>query len=176
MGPKLQPRNTPTLIALMAGAVITTAFAHGSDTQVLHTNWQVQRYTDPMHKAGVVASTSQSSAVEDNDFPKITVVVRCWSATQEIDVRFMTDDDRRFTSDDVKWQVDRNAPRSARWRTSPRGNAIVVPERMRRDMLRGMRKGKELILQVQLSEDRRYRISLAGSSVSIGEVESGCQK
>jgi hypothetical protein len=172
----LQLRNGRTLTILMAGSLITAAFASSSVPQVPRTNWQVQRYADPMHKAGTVALTSQDSAAEENDFPKITLVVRCWSATQEIDVRFMTDDDRQFTSDEVKWRFDRGVLRSARWRTSPRGNAIVVPEPMRRDLLRGIRNGRELVLQVQLNADRQYRISLAGSAASIGEVESGCQR
>jgi hypothetical protein len=171
---KTPPRNMRTAIALVAGSVMTAAFASSPAPEVPQTNWLVQRYADPMHKAGTVASTGQDSDTADNGLPKIAVVVRCWSATHEMDVRFLTNDDRQFTSDAVRWQFDKGALKTAHWRMSPRGNAIVVPEPLIHDLLRGMSNGKELVLYLLLNEDHRYRISLAGSAASIGEVEAGC--
>jgi len=160
----------------MVGSLMSAALASSPVPPESSTNWLVQRYSDPMHKAGFVASTSQVSDAEDNRSEQITVIVRCWSATREIDVRFMTDDDRRFTSDEVRWQFDKGALRTAQWRTSPRGNAMVVPEPTRRDLLRGMRNGRTLVVYLQLNEDHRYRIELAGASASIGEVETDCRQ
>lgn len=152
----------------MAGASVAAP-------ETSETDWLVQRYSDPMHKAGVVASTSQDSEIEDTGFPTVSVVVRCWSATNELDVRFVTRDSGSFTSDEVRWQFDKGANRSARWRMSPRGNAMVVTDPTRRELLQGMRTGKELNLFLPLNEEHRYRFSLAGSSHSIGEVQTLCQ-
>lgn len=166
-------RNARTLTALIGGWIIAVASPSVAAPETFETDWLVQRYADPMHKAGVVASTGQESEIDDA-LPPVSVVVRCWSATNEIDVRFMTHDGRSFTSDEVRWQFDRGANRSARWRLSPRGNAMVVTDATRRDLLQGMRNGKELVLFLPLNQEQRYRFSLAGSSRSIGEIQTLC--
>jgi len=148
------------------------AMSLAATTELPPLEWQLERYSDPLHRAGVVAAASGTSEADGSDI--ITAIVRCWSATGEVDVRFALDRDRTFSADDVRWQFDHGPTRTARWRMSPQGNAMVVPESSKDEIVRGMRDAKELTLVLLSDGEHRYRISLFGSSRAIGEIQKLC--
>jgi hypothetical protein len=132
--------------------------------------WRSETYPDPMHKGGAIVAAEQSTKPEDG--VSVTTIVRCWSATAEVDVRFVLNNGQWATGE-VRWQFDRGALRTARWRLSPDANALVVPVSMQKDILRGLRTAKELSLS--LNQERSFRVSLVGSSQSIDAVQKLCQ-
>ncbi len=136
--------------------------------------WRFDQYADPMHKSGIVAAASQTSDPNGSDI--VTATIRCWSATGDVDVRFVLEDGRVLSSDDVRWQFDNGPLRTSHWRMSPRGNAIVVPEPSTSELVRGMRNAKEFVLLLSSGGEHRYRISLFGSSRAIGEIQKLCKR
>src|SRR4051794_6066487 len=86
--------------------------------------WRLERYADPMHRGGVIVAAEQQSARHDG--ASVTAIVRCWSASSEVDVRFVLSDGQVFGSDEVGWRFDKQAGRTGRWRRSPDASALVV--------------------------------------------------
>ena len=117
---------------------------------------------------------SQTSEPDGNEV--VTVMVRCWSATGELDVRFALDDDQVPSSEDVRWKFDKGPMKSARWRLNPRGDAMVVPQALANEIVRDMRNGKTLELLLPANRERSYHVSLAGSSRAIGEMQKLCAR
>lgn len=130
--------------------------------------WRSETYPDPMHKGGAIVAAEQ---VSTSDGVSVEAIVRCWSATAEVDVRFVLSDGQ-WPTGEVQWQFDRGAPQSARWRLSPDAKALVVPEAMQKEIVRGLRAGKDLSLS--LNQERSLRISLVGSSQAINAVQKLC--
>ncbi len=158
-------------LSVFALAVFIAAPVTGSDLPPL--DWQFEKYADPMHKAGIVAAASQVSKVDDGGV--VTTLIRCWSATGNYDVRFVVENGQSLSSEDTRWQFDRGPIRSGRWRVSPRGNALVVPDSSINEMIKGIRSGNNLVLMLPSDGEHRYRISLLGSSRAIGEMQNLCK-
>jgi hypothetical protein len=129
-----------------------------------------------MHKDAEVAATEQDSLVDEASDYSLKLVIRCWTATRELDIRFVNDDGPPFTSDEVRWQINGGPIRATRWRTSPNGNAVVVTEPTKRDVMKDLRNGKELTLYLSSNEERRYRMPLMGSTRAIGDVQKLCER
>ena len=165
-------RTTP-LIGVLCGApmaVSIAVLAAGSNLPPI--DWQFEKYPDPMHKAGIVVAASQTSEVDGGGI--VTALVRCWSATGDYDVRFVLDG-QPLISPDARWQFDKGTIRSGRWRVSPRGNALVVPDSSINEMIKGIRSGNDLVLMLPSDSSHRYHIPLLGSSRAIGEMQNLCK-
>jgi hypothetical protein len=160
-------RNAACL--LFFGVALTSATSLAATLE-----WQFERYADPMHKSGIVAVASQASDPDGSDI--VIATVRCWSATADLDVRFILKSGRSFGNESVRWQFDKGPIRTARWRLSPRGDAVVVPEASANEIVRGMRNGKDFVLLVASDAEHRYHIPLAGSSRAIGEMQEICKR
>jgi hypothetical protein len=132
--------------------------------------WQTEIYADPMHKGGVIAAAEQISTPVDG--VTVKAIVRCWSATLEGDVRFVLSSGE-WLGGDAHWQFDRMRPRTDRWRRNPDGDAIVVPEALRADILRGLLAAK--VLTLSLDGGSAFQIPLAGSSQAIGKAQEQCR-
>ena len=165
-------RNTACLFYF--GIVVISAESLAGTPDLPPLEWQVEQYADPMHKSGIVAVASQASDPDGSDI--VTATVRCWSATGDLDVRFILESGRSFSSESVRWQFDKGPIRTARWRVSPRGNALVVPEASANEIVQGMRNGKAFVLLPGSDAETRYRISLAGSSRAIVEMQQICKR
>lgn len=138
-------------------------------------DWRFEQYADPMHKAGVVGAASQTSDPDGSDV--VTVMIRCWSATGDIDLRFTLENGQSLSSEEVRWKFDNAPEKSARWRLSPRGDSMVVPQSSASAIVRDMRNGKNLeLMLVRGDGERTYHISLAGSSRAIGEIQKLCAR
>jgi hypothetical protein len=153
-------------------AVLGLAASAGAQELPVPNTWQLERYPDPMHKGGVIAAAAQSSAAEGG--ANVTALVRCWSATQDLDVRFVLNNDESVTSDEVRWRFDKGPAQNARWRLSPDRNALVVPEPGEREIVRGIRAANQLTLSIASEGELTFHILLGGSSQAIAGVLQDC--
>jgi hypothetical protein len=130
--------------------------------------WQFERYTDPMHRGGAILAARAASTDK-----QLTVLIRCWSASGELDLRFLRGDARPFASTEITWQFDRARPQTGRWLLSQAGTAIVVPETLKAALLESMRKGNKMVFS--LPGDGAFTFSLRGSAQAIGAVTTVCR-
>jgi hypothetical protein len=159
----------------LLGSLLISGASHAAVSELPPLEWRFEQYADPMHKGGAVGAASQTSESDGNDV--VTVMVRCWSATGELDIRFSLGNDQVLSSEDVRWRFDKGAVKSARWRLNPRGNAMVVPQASTDEIVRDLRNGKNLeMLLLRPDGERSYHLALTGSSRAIGEMQRLCTR
>ncbi len=137
---------------------------HGAEK---HAAWQYERYADPMHKGGAIVAAQQNAS-------GLTAIVRCWSATEDLDIRFALSNGSMFAEDDVSWRFDAGPIRKGHWRRSPDGTALVAPETSEPELIRGMRAAKQMTLTAYSTERTAFVISLAGSAQPLADVQRAC--
>jgi hypothetical protein len=170
----MNTQSTFVSLLLVGSCCVVFGLATSADAQELSApnTWQLDRYPDPMHKGGVISAAVQSSAAEGG--ASMTALVRCWSATQDLDVRFVLSKDQPITSDEVRWHFDSGPDKGARWRRSPDRNALVVPEPLEKEIVRSIRTAKQLTLAIVTDRELTFHITLVGAARPIAVVLADC--
>ena len=141
--------------------------------------WTFEAFTDPVNRGGKVASARVvQPASADGSVPgTVDAWVRCWTATGLLDARFELSGLRTQLLGDVVWHFDRRRDQHARWRVSPSGHSVVVPDTAQRELLRSMRTARELHLKLVdvNGTELPVTVSLRGSSRAIGDVADACR-
>jgi hypothetical protein len=156
--------------SILALALALSSHVHAEESTVAdqtRAGWSFERYADPIRRGGSVVAAQASSTDE-----RMSAIVRCWSATGELDRRLVLRDGRQFETTDVTWQLDRRRPESAHWLRSQTGNAVVAPESIKTSLLAGMRTGSAMV--ISMDGDSTFTFSLRGSAQAIGGVTKVC--
>jgi hypothetical protein len=137
--------------------------------------WEFERYADPMHPGAYIAAATQTSA--PNGDRTVAILVRCWNATNEIDVRLtMSAVKPQDYSEEVVWQFDNKPRQTGRWRAAPSGLALVVPDSMKDAFLRQLRESRRVAIAPGPNSDLSFSVALRGSSQAIGNVLQTCRR
>jgi hypothetical protein len=158
-------------VAGFAALSLLGLLSHAASSDQQTSGWRFEAYSDPLHRGGSIAKASQVST-RTGSGGTLTVLVRCWSATRELDLRFTTTG-QPIESERVSWQFDNQVSRTGDWRISQNRFAVVVPERMRADFLRELRAYRRLTLV--LDPDQTFNVPLGGSSEAIAKVQRVCR-
>ena len=104
-------------------------------------------------------------------------LLRCWSTSGELDLRFMlAPGNGRAVSDKVKLGFDSGDVLERSWRLSPSGLALVVPGKQRDAVLRRLQRANHLSITVATGEaENTHGISLKGSAKAIRTVVGACK-
>jgi len=158
--------------------LISGAFASGAQETPNSGRWQFTRTADPI-EGGSIAMASVAAEGAD-------ALVRCWTKTRELDLRFLlAPGSGRAASEKVTIGFDKRRYGVRNWRLSPSGLALVVPPSQRRQLLNRLQEARTMRLFVQTSalasadsddaaEGMQLDIPLAGSSRAIAGVLKAC--
>ena len=141
--------------------------------------WTFEEFTDPVNRGGKVASARvvQPTSADGSVPGTVEAWVRCWTATGILDARFELSGLQTQLVGDVAWRFDRRRDQRARWRVSPSGHSVVVPDTVQRELLTSMRTARELHLTLVDVNGTALpvTVSLRGSSRAIAGVADACR-
>ncbi len=131
--------------------------------------WSVTEERNPLD--GGILGVAQVEVDE------LRIMVRCESAQKWIEARLFSDHDLEAYSQQLTWQFDGTAIRSASWGRSPNGRSLIAPLQVQSEFIRGLRAHRtlELSLQHRAGHMEHVSIPLNGSSAAIGRAVSSCQ-
>lgn len=154
-------RYSVSLMLLLASAVVS---ADASER-----TWTFQKNRDPLGSGFVAVAKSAAGSLQP--------LVRCWTETALLDVRFALGAAEPVpVTDRVLIAFDRQKASAAEWSRNATGLALVVPEPLQRTLLSQLRQANEmrLTLAVANGEQRTHVLALDGSARAIDQALASC--
>ena len=170
---RAQPIPLPVFHKLMLGVLALCAIAVVQAPMAAVSSdgrWALTRSADPLNSGRIVMASFTGGEVD--------ALVRCWSRTGELDLRFMlAPGNGRAVSNNVKLGFDSHSAFERSWRLSPSGLALVVPGKQRESVLRGLQRSNHLSITVTTEESEvTHGIPLNGSARAIRTVLGACKR
>jgi hypothetical protein len=131
--------------------------------------WSVLEERNPL-SGGVLG-------VAEVELDTMKIMVRCESSQNWVEVRLFADRNLDAYSQQVTWQFDRAANRSAFWNRSPNGRSLIAPMNLRNEFIRGLRQHRmlNLTLQKDTGDIEQFTMPLNGSSAAIATAMRSCE-
>ncbi len=136
--------------------------------------WVGQLIPDPTHRGGSISEARTTMSLHGG--ASLDAWVRCWTATDLLDTRFILRDYPSALSGAVSWQFDRSAVQAGTWRVTWSGDAVVVPNAIQEQFLQDMRERRTLRLKLKDVGQEQIDIvlSLTGSNRPLARVTRSC--
>ncbi len=138
--------------------------------------WIAHVIPDPTHRGGSISNARTTLKLHGG--ASLDAWVRCWTATDLIDTRFILRDYPKPLSGAVSWQFDRLPVQVGSWRVSWSGDSVVVPNALQKQFLQLMRARRTLRLKLDDTGHEQIDVvlSLAGSSRPLERVTDACER
>ncbi|MFK7914415.1 MAG: hypothetical protein AB8B93_10920 [Pseudomonadales bacterium] len=144
-----------------------------SGSAVAGQSWQFQKNRDPLG-SGFVAVASTKVGINAGT---LRPMVRCWTETASLDVRFtLAPEQSRPSVDRVLVAFDSKKPAAVDWSRNATRLALVVPVPLQRALLSKMRSGNELRLTLMGTDGAQHThlVRLDGSARAIDQALASC--
>ncbi len=163
MSGRLTMKCLKSLVRLLAVAHLSSS-AYGAEAV-----WTASEERNPL--SGGVLGVAQVKA------NAMKLMVRCESSQKWVEVRLFSDRDLDAYSQQLTWQFDRTANRSASWSRSPNGRSLVAPMKLQAEFIRRLRAHRVLHLSLEndTGNTEQFAIPLTGSSAAIAKAVRNCE-